>query len=695
MAFVPRLSDPGTTNPYWIQTGSGGLNPCIYASGNSVLPNCVSGDTKVITQLGVFPIKDCVGLNLKVLSNDFKWHDATFNYFGKQQLYSVTIGKNTYFTTANHRWPVYSDNYKFIKFVTTEHLTKFDCVLNILTNTLYNNIVVCPTDMFEDVYCAIEPVTHTFTLDGGFVTGNCVGWAFGRFYEILGSMPSLCRGDAGKWYGYTQDGYERGSVPRLGAVACWAKPGDYGHVAIVEQINSDGSIVTSNSGWGSSRRMWTERGTSPKWISWNSYIFQGFIYNPAVDTQSNVLQNFLAEAESHIGEHGDWTWSVSGLGRGGAWCAAFIVAVAKTVGGILGTVIPMTYGASEMARLGVSQGMGTWLPGPHQGGSPVPQAGDLILFQYTNMPLSDTYMSSHIGIVKEVIGNTVITIEGNTGTWDNNTSYVKKKEYNMYSTTINGYYRPNWTSIGGYSTIAGGQLYTMENTREDAILREVGYMQGFTPSINRSNVKLSVINYTSSLGAFFKVMVASGSIPGLSSGSTVSNSGISVDASNLSAVPREIVQYIINKGLPAAAGVGIAANVQAECGFNISSSSIDSNGLRSGGMCQWNGTNFTSMVNYVGSNWATNLTGQLDFLWYDMTARQPNWFKRQLNRYFGINRNLVDVLREVANNESGARRAADIFVRVYENPADHEGQSARRQTFASQLWSQLVPQLTI
>ena len=39
--FTPRLSEPSTTSKYWIHTSYGGLNSCIIASGNSVLPNCV------------------------------------------------------------------------------------------------------------------------------------------------------------------------------------------------------------------------------------------------------------------------------------------------------------------------------------------------------------------------------------------------------------------------------------------------------------------------------------------------------------------------------------------------------------------------------------------------------------------------------------------------------------------------------
>ena len=125
---------------------------------------------------------------------------------------------------------------------------------------------------------------------GGSVLPNCVGYAWGRFYEILKSKPKLSRRNAEEWYGYTTDGYERGQTPKLGAVVCWAKgktnygADGAGHVAIVEQVNADGSIVTSNSGYGG-KRFWTKTLKPPYAMS--GYTFQGFIYNPAVKEANN------------------------------------------------------------------------------------------------------------------------------------------------------------------------------------------------------------------------------------------------------------------------------------------------------------------------------------------------------------------------------------------------------------------------
>lgn len=117
---------------------------------------------------------------------------------------------------------------------------------------------------------------YCINISNGSVLPNCVGYAWGRWREILGSYHNLSRGDAGKWYGNTSDGYERGQTPRLGAVACWGGTGN-GHVAIVEEIHGDGSITTSDSAYGG-RRFYTSNRSYP--YPSGSYTFQGFIYLP-------------------------------------------------------------------------------------------------------------------------------------------------------------------------------------------------------------------------------------------------------------------------------------------------------------------------------------------------------------------------------------------------------------------------------
>lgn len=127
-------------------------------------------------------------------------------------------------------------------------------------------------------------VNSCLLIANGSCIPNCVGYSWGRWYEILGKKPALSRRNAELWFGYVADGYKRGRKPKLGAVACWRKgevgvsSDGAGHVAIVEKINADGSIVISESGYKTFR--FRTRTIKPPYSLGGSYVFQGFIYLP-------------------------------------------------------------------------------------------------------------------------------------------------------------------------------------------------------------------------------------------------------------------------------------------------------------------------------------------------------------------------------------------------------------------------------
>lgn len=118
----------------------------------------------------------------------------------------------------------------------------------------------------------------------GFGMPNCTAYAWGRWYELLGTKPKLCTRNAENWYAYTQDGYKRGKTPKLGAIAVWRKgvvgnaDDGAGHVAVVEEVYSDGSFLTSNSAWGGSN-FYTVK-YSGNYNGSNGLVFLGFIYPP-------------------------------------------------------------------------------------------------------------------------------------------------------------------------------------------------------------------------------------------------------------------------------------------------------------------------------------------------------------------------------------------------------------------------------
>lgn len=118
------------------------------------------------------------------------------------------------------------------------------------------------------------------------VYANCVGHAVGRFNEIgeygkciyLGSVNAENMVELAKQQKLTIS--ER---PTLGGCMVWEGAGSLaGHVAIVEQINEDGTIVTSESGYGY-KAFYTTTRKPPNYETSQNYKFIGCIVNPAVD----------------------------------------------------------------------------------------------------------------------------------------------------------------------------------------------------------------------------------------------------------------------------------------------------------------------------------------------------------------------------------------------------------------------------
>lgn len=217
--------------------------------------------------------------------------------------------------------------------------------------------------------------------------------------------------------------------------------------------------------------------------------------------------------------------------------------------------------------------------------------------------------------------------------------------------------------------IGGGDLYATENDEDDAIMREVAYLSGNIPTVNKTNIRLSVINYTSSLQAIFKGKVGTG--------------GGSYDSSKLEGNYRVIFDYLVGKGLNAAAACGILANIRGESGGNPNLvGTADAYG--SIGICQWTFGRKTALLNFVNGNWRNNLSGQLDFLWHELNGSYRN--------------SVLVPLQNEPNTEAGARDAAYVFVSKFEIPQRYyNGRDIymERVEWASEFWSQIVIQQSI
>lgn len=123
------------------------------------------------------------------------------------------------------------------------------------------------------------------------VLSNCVGYACGRFNEIIGTMkyPSLnCNAEnfieRAKGLGLTIS-----NVPTLGGIMVWQKgttlnaSDGAGHVEVVERIDSANQIYTSASNYGGTAFYNVLRNNNNRrWGLGGAYTFRGCIINPAI-----------------------------------------------------------------------------------------------------------------------------------------------------------------------------------------------------------------------------------------------------------------------------------------------------------------------------------------------------------------------------------------------------------------------------
>lgn len=171
----------------------------------------------------------------------------------------------------------------------------------------------------------------------GCVLPNCCGEVHGRCIETIGSDEMLCRGNAENYWAYTKDGLPRSQTPQVGSIMCWRKgkagvgSDGAGHVAWVEEVNSHGDVLVSESGWTGTkangryfrlRKLKRVNGTYALGVN---YFFQGFIhvYDPdeIVPVKHGIYRLYhqkyghmftakIGEADSLV--RGGWTYEKIG-----------------------------------------------------------------------------------------------------------------------------------------------------------------------------------------------------------------------------------------------------------------------------------------------------------------------------------------------------------------------------------------------
>lgn len=129
------------------------------------------------------------------------------------------------------------------------------------------------------------------------VLSNCVGYACGRFNEIIGEMKyPYFNCNAESFINRAKEFYTDLEIetditkPKIGAIVVHeGKDSLAGHVYIIEKVNSDGSIYTSESSYGSTAFFNATRKNSNNFGLGNNYPFLGYIYNPATSDEDPTI----------------------------------------------------------------------------------------------------------------------------------------------------------------------------------------------------------------------------------------------------------------------------------------------------------------------------------------------------------------------------------------------------------------------
>lgn len=343
------------------------------------------------------------------------------------------------------------------------------------------------------------------------VLKNCVGYAWGRFAEIMGSDTcNLPTCNANEWYTKNKSSanpYPYGSTPQLGSAIVFGPSYESSnHVAIVEGIHSNGDIDISESGW---------HGGWPDAVTWGKVHFQtikksvwkdssqvqGFIYNPAGGTVNTEVEQFIDEAKSHVNGGHKFTMNNTDIKKNAAWSTAYVVACAKQVNRVIGNVIPNKLTPVTLVEEGVRLGMGQWFDGPVFDCQPIVEEGMILFFRdRTNFTYIGKYDSDRCGIIYEVGKENIKYVQG-----DADDNKVKLKSCKPDNKKICGYYRPNWEILSqSKSGESKTPLYTTTNTRKDMMARQICYLgDDYKPSIKSTNIQLAVLNYTTYLGTLY------------------------------------------------------------------------------------------------------------------------------------------------------------------------------------------------
>lgn len=118
---------------------------------------------------------------------------------------------------------------------------------------------------------------------------NCTSYAWGRLLEILNTSFStqfnadmfdcFLYGNGEDWYRMgSQYGWSVSPRPVLGGLMCWTASDYEGHIAIVEKVEADGSVWTSEGSYYQGNFSYRRRYDDGHWGQGSTALFQGCLY---------------------------------------------------------------------------------------------------------------------------------------------------------------------------------------------------------------------------------------------------------------------------------------------------------------------------------------------------------------------------------------------------------------------------------
>lgn len=184
-------------------------------------------------------------------------------------------------------------------------------------------------------------------------------------------------------------------------------------------------------------------------------------------------EKFIDTAWKYLACNGDFVCNTKlHLGYITHWCAYAVSAIMKDCGFVGKYIKKVEGGAGTIPRYSDGK-YGTWFK---KSVNMPPERGDLFFLRYADYPKEDKYFCDHVGIVEEVNGNVITTLEGNVDAANSNrwaeTSIFKRKYRKLndeYNDVVYAFYRPNWQAETKSTTTSSKkdvEIYQLNSSKE-------------------------------------------------------------------------------------------------------------------------------------------------------------------------------------------------------------------------------------